>query len=234
MAPFGKQLDFLSAFDSIEAANNNIRSADSSIKIRPEAEDDDDSDPLLANQEEAWQRLEAERFSREKKNAKELQDLRARLLSQSLIPEIFEFKDFLPELEAYETRLAGFRREREAAATPEEKTKIYYKIVDPDINDEPQYRATAALYLRYREALEKQRRINRAKNKKSPQAKQLKENQDKDQVLLSSKSVQNKSTLKNQKIKIQEQKISPLVDVKAKTISNDEHSSYQDIYPMAR
>ena len=140
MSQLGKQLDFLSVFDQPEAVSGQNKDGNKSEQNPVE----------IQKQTERKQRL-------------------VRLLAPDFEARLEDFQEFLPEIEDYKMRMIKFREEYDQAEAGEKKSQIYYKLVNPDINDEPQYRAIAALYLRYREALEKQRRLNLAKNKKSPQ-----------------------------------------------------------------
>ncbi len=195
MSQLGKQLDFLSVFDQPEAVSGQNKDGNKSEQNPVE----------IQKQTERKQRL-------------------VRLLAPDFEARLEDFQEFLPEIEDYKMRMVNFRKEYDQAEAGEKKSQIYYKLVNPDINDEPQYRAIAALYLRYREALEKQRRLDLAKNKKSPQSGQFKKTNDKD-----SKASEGNSQSAKQK-ETETPKISPLVDDKIKGVSE----SYKDIYPMAR
>ncbi|MDD3285387.1 MAG: hypothetical protein PHG95_02025 [Patescibacteria group bacterium] len=68
-----------------------------------------------------------------------------------------DFQDFLPEIMAYDKRMSAFRAEYEAAMPGPAKQKIYWKIVNPHLADEPEFRASASLYLAYLDAIKKER-----------------------------------------------------------------------------
>lgn len=158
MSTFGKQLDFLSIFDHVEENDNNIRPENDGVdrggfKIESSA---DDSVAGAAD------------FLEDESKIKKIRELKDRLSRLSRPPKISDFDDFLPELKAYGLRMESFRKDKEAAATPAEKEKIYYKIVNPDVNDEPSYRPLAALYLLYLEALKNSKRAEVEDKKITP------------------------------------------------------------------
>lgn len=131
----GEQLNFLKIFDEANEPLPSKTGEDPKKELDKELINDDKNKRELTTAQEHEQRL---------------QGLRKQLLC-SLEPDVKEFHEFLPEIEAYEKRYQDLRKEYNQT----KNTELYWVLVDPDINDEPAYREIASLYLKYLEAVKR-------------------------------------------------------------------------------
>jgi hypothetical protein len=88
--------------------------------------------------------------SRQQKiQAAEMENRRLSLLTTDKILKLDDFAEFMPEIEAYALRLASFKQAYQQANPGRDKENLYWKMIDPHIHDEANYRDSARLYLRY-------------------------------------------------------------------------------------
>lgn len=144
-----KQLNFLEIFDHQESPESL-----SELSSIPEDRDAVESDPVLFDQSEIEQRQAAEQLVAEQLAEQQRQELlarRQRLLSANTKVDLSDFREFMPEIQAYYQRLADIKASFDAAAPGEDKQYWYSKLVSPEIYDDFAYQESARLYRRYLE-----------------------------------------------------------------------------------
>jgi hypothetical protein len=169
-----KQLNFLNIFDE-----EGKKKADKTDEVdeRKGIKDNEDidkkdvleNDPIAFDQFEAQQKEEANRLIQESERAayqKQLEVFLIEINEKRGEISLSDFDPFLSDLKHYHERFESFRKDLQEAKPGLEKERIYRKIVSPSTEDEPEFRAIAALYLIY---LEKIKELTRsAKQKEVP------------------------------------------------------------------
>ena len=139
-----KQLNFVHIFDEAE------KEAPKAPAELPAEDNEEVSDPISADRDENRQREEAEIIfqgkEKEEQTAQKQEHRTALLLATS--PKLEDFQEYMPEIRAYGERMNLFRNNFQKAEGPEKK-KIYEILVRPDLNDEPNLRDSARLYLKF-------------------------------------------------------------------------------------
>jgi hypothetical protein len=155
-----KQLNFLNIFDEEGHKKDAIDEVEGAGVLNMDADIDEknvlENDPSAFDEFEQSQKEEANRLTQEserlagqKKLEMFLLDFKDRQSSLSLS----DFDPFLIDLDNYDKRFQSFREQLQVAKPGLEKETIYRKIVSPHIEDEPEFRTIAALYLIYLEKL---------------------------------------------------------------------------------
>ncbi len=156
-----KQLDFLDIFDhpvrSFEAKKSEASSAKHN-NIKP-----------LSKEEIEFER-EQNADRRKAQEAKQVEHLKYLLASNYWDLSLDDFKEFTEELSAYQQRLLGFKKEarkieqeiNEGKGNTNAKQKeigesnldLHWKSVFPEVNDDPEYRDLALLWIKYKKVLQ--------------------------------------------------------------------------------
>jgi len=163
-----KQLNFLNIFEPSKHEIENIDKDD----VEDEEEQSIDTEAQGTEEKKEEDLISDSLIKREEKIKKEaeIKLKRLRLLQTNREIPLSDFEDIMPEIKAYEIRLAMLRAIYENATPGPDKQKAYQKLVNPDLYDEEMHRDSARLYLKYLDSLKsyqkKQLTVNNQKARK--------------------------------------------------------------------